>query len=189
METKKQDDQLIALLLSLREKDMTTYLHSIQSATLIKMMARELQLPDSEALVRSALLHDIGKTLLPSEILQKQTMLRIDEWEQIRKHPLYSVELLTKHYTESELDYDLVSYHHENVDGTGYPYGKGIDEIPLQARLFRIIDSYEAMTGQRPYRKSITKEQAIEELNRYRDIYYDSSLLDSFISAITKNDL
>jgi HD-GYP domain-containing protein (c-di-GMP phosphodiesterase class II) len=97
------------------------------------------------------MLHDIGKMAIPDSILLKNGPLTADEWQEVRRHPQYAYELLSPIPYLSEC-LDIPRYHHERWDGTGYPYGMKGKEIPLAARLFAVIDVYDALTAARPYR-------------------------------------
>jgi len=108
-----------------------------------------------------SLLHDIGKIGIPDAILNKPGPLTPEERAVMQKHPLISKEILSRIPSLSDF-IDIPLYHHEKYDGTGYPYGLKGEEIPLAARIFAVIDVYEALTCDRPYRKAWSKEKAIE---------------------------
>ena len=113
---------------------------------------------DEEIFGEALLLHDVGKLSIPNEILMKPQRLQVDEFEVMKKHPKYG-ELEIKQNTinekisfeEKQMILDVVKYHHERVDGTGYPYGLSDQEIPLAAKICQIADVYDAITSDRPY--------------------------------------
>ena len=126
-----------------------------------------------------AYLHDIGKIGVPESILEKADSLSTDEWLIIKKHPLWGYSIL------ENIDFlqgasEIVLYHHEWWNGTGYPLGLNKKQIPRIARLFSIVDSFDAMVNDRPYRKAFTYHQALEELQLFRDIQFDSEMVDIF---------
>ncbi len=132
---------------------------------------------------RGALLHDLGKMTVPESILKKPGPLDMDEWVLMKEHPKKSLEMLSKIPSLKD-SLDIPLYHHEKYDGTGYPFGKAGEEIPLAARLFSIIDVFDALTSDRPYRKAWTKEKAIAYLKEQRGIQFDPHLVDVFITMI-----
>ena len=126
-----------------------------------------------------AYLHDIGKIGVPESILEKADSLSTDEWLIMKKHPLWGYSIL------ENIDFlqgasEIVLYHHEWWNGTGYPLGLNKKQIPKIARLFSIVDSFDAMVNDRPYRKAFTYHQALEELQLFRDIQFDPEMLDIF---------
>jgi len=126
-----------------------------------------------------AYLHDIGKIGVPESILKKADSLSTDEWLIMKKHPLWGYSIL------ENIDFlqgasEIVLYHHEWWNGTGYPLGLNKKQIPKIARLFSIVDSFDAMVNDRPYRKAFTYHQALEELQLFRDIQFDPEMLDIF---------
>ncbi len=125
---------------------------------------------------RGALLHDIGKMGVPDAILLKPALLTDDEWVIMRKHPQFAFEMLSPiHYLRSALD--IPYCHHEKWDGTGYPRGLKGEQIPLQTRIFSIVDVWDALTSDRPYRKAWSKEQTMEYLRSESGKHFDPQVL------------
>ena len=125
---------------------------------------------------RGALLHDIGKMGVPDAILLKPASLTEEEWVIMRKHPQFAFEMLSPiHYLRSALD--IPYCHHEKWDGTGYPRGLKGEQIPLQARIFSIVDVWDALTSDRPYRKAWSKEQTMEYLRSESGKHFDPQVL------------
>ncbi|MCE1158257.1 MAG: HD domain-containing protein [Spirochaetia bacterium] len=132
---------------------------------------------------RGALLHDLGKMAVPESVLKKSGPLDEDEWALMKEHPKKSLEMLSKIPSLKD-SLDIPLYHHEKYDGSGYPFGKRGEEIPLAARLFSIIDVFDALTSDRPYRRAWTRERAIAYLKEQRGIQFDPHLVDVFVAMI-----
>lgn len=147
--------------------------------------AEALQLSASDRLTfeRGALVRDIGKLQVPNDILLKDAILTYDEWETIRRHPSLGAALVRR--TEVLADVaDIVHYHHESYDGTGYPEGLEGESIPLLSRAMRILDVYCAMTSRRRYREGkSTADQALEHLREDSGTRFDPELVRIFIDA------
>lgn len=143
--------------------------------------ALELGADDRIALEHAGYLQDIGKLSISNDVLIKKSLLTYDEWMQLQSHPKLGAELLRKLDVYVECA-DIIRYHHECYDGTGYPDRLEKDAIPRLARAMRILDVYCAMTTPRIYRKGYsTHEQAIEYLESERGKHFDPELLDVFV--------
>ena len=134
----------------------------------------------------AGLLHDIGKITIPSELLNKPARLSDEEFEIIKRHPETGYQIL-KSVDEYVPIAKYVLHHHERWDGAGYPAGLKGEEIPLQARIISVADSYEAMTSNRVYQKTKTAEEAVAELKRCAGSQFDPAVVDAFLESI-KND-
>jgi PAS domain S-box-containing protein/putative nucleotidyltransferase with HDIG domain len=169
--------------LDLRDKDTEGHTQRVTQLTL--RLARELNMNDADLVHtrRGALLHDIGKMGVPDDILHKPGPLTEEEWEIMRKHPVYAFELLTPiEFLRSALD--IPYCHHEKWDGTGYPRGlKGL-QIPLPARIFAVADVWDALTSHRPYRKAWTEEQALEYIQRQAGLHFDPQVVEVFLKVM-----
>jgi HD-GYP domain-containing protein (c-di-GMP phosphodiesterase class II) len=133
---------------------------------------------------RGATLHDIGKVAIPDEILFKPGPLDQDEWETMRQHPKYAVDLLSPiKYLEHAVD--IPHWHHEKWDGTGYPDRLGGEEIPLPARLFALVDVYDALTSNRPYRKAWPRHDAMQYIENQSGKHFDPRLVPEFMNFVT----
>jgi HD-GYP domain-containing protein (c-di-GMP phosphodiesterase class II) len=131
---------------------------------------------------RGALLHDIGKMGVPDAILLKPSTLTDEEWVSMRKHPSFAFEMLSPiHYLKSAID--IPYCHHEKWDGTGYPRGLIGEQIPLPARIFAIVDVWDAVTSDRPYRKAWSKEKAIEHLRSQAGSQFDPKIVQVCLEA------
>ena len=155
--------------------------HSDRVASIAELIGRELGYnPEKTNELRTtALMHDIGKITLNEAILQKPGKLNDTEWREIRKHPETGYRILSSVNEMAQLA-EYVLSHHENWDGSGYPQGLRGESIPIQARIIRIADSYDAMTSERCYRDPLPPETALAELNKNKGIQFDPELVEVF---------
>lgn len=171
--------------LELRDKE--TQGHTRRVADLTVRLARRLNINDNKIthIRRGVLLHDIGKMGIPDHILRKTGPLNAAEWELMRQHPQYAYDLLYPiAYLRPALDIPLC--HHEKWDGSGYPRGLKGEDIPLSARIFAVVDVWDALLSDRPYRKSWTKEQAMEYLRREAGSRFDPKIVEAFLDMIAE---
>lgn len=143
---------------------------------------------DEEVLIAGILLHDIGKIFTPKEILYKPGPLTDEEKEVMRRHPVDGAEILGR-IAGLRAMAENVRHHHERYDGGGYPDGLKGDAIPLGARIAAVVDAFDAMISDRPYRKAIPIEEAIEELARNRGTQFDARVVDVFIELYKEGKL
>ena len=141
-----------------------------------------------EVLLAGILLHDVGKIFTPKEILFKPGPLTDEEWKIMRRHPVDGAEILEQIAGLSEMA-KIVRYHQEAYDGSGYPEGLKGDEIPIGARIATVVDAFDAMITDRPYRKGMTVAQAIEELKRNRGTQFDPVVVDAVIGLYQAGQL
>ncbi|MBL8764250.1 MAG: HD-GYP domain-containing protein [Phycisphaerae bacterium] len=158
-----------SLVRQIEAKDLSTAAHTWRVVLYTRAMAEEagLEAERIERLTHAAALHDVGKIDIPDRILQKPGPLDKDEFEVIKRHTQLGYARLIRLQERDELVLDLVRHHHERWDGRGYPDGLKGDEIPVAARYFAVIDSFDAMTSFRPYRADVGEEaarRAVEEL-------------------------
>jgi HD-GYP domain-containing protein (c-di-GMP phosphodiesterase class II) len=151
---------------------------------LAERIARELALPDeiAERLRLAALVRDVGKQLLPAEILDKPGPLTEPEWEEVRRHPELGAGLLAGAAFEDVRGW--VVNHHERWDGRGYPQGLSGGEIPLEARVLAVVDAYEAMTSERPYRPAMDHDAACREIWKDAGTQFDVAVVAAFRRAV-----
>jgi HD-GYP domain-containing protein (c-di-GMP phosphodiesterase class II) len=172
-----------ARLLELRDKE--TEGHSRNVTELTVHFARELGV-SPEAIVhmrRGALLHDIGKISVPDRILLKPGPLTDEEWEIMRRHPLYAKKFLSGiPYLEKALEIPV--YHHEHWNGEGYPFQLKGENIPLAARIFTIVDNWDALLSDRPYRNAWPAEKIIEYMEKNAGAIFDPFILEKFFAII-----
>jgi HD-GYP domain-containing protein (c-di-GMP phosphodiesterase class II) len=137
---------------------------------------------------RGALLHDIGKMGVPDQILLKPGKLTEEEWEIMSKHPVYAYDMLRRiPYLHRALE--IPYSHHEKWDGTGYPRGLSGNQIPLVARVFSVIDVWDALTSNRPYRPGWSKEKAIEYIREQSGKHFDPKVVEVFLQEDFLKDL
>jgi HD-GYP domain-containing protein (c-di-GMP phosphodiesterase class II) len=165
-------------------KDLNTGFHSTRLAEWGVRVARDLGV--SEARLRdieiAALLHDIGKIGIPDAILNSPDRLTDDQWALMKKHPEYGWAIV-RLFPDFERASLLVLHHHERVDGAGYPAGLKGDEIPLGARIVAVIDAFDAMVSNRPYRASLPLDEAVRRLMADRDKQFDANVVECFVSC------
>ncbi len=172
---------IYALATTVDAKDHYTYGHSKKVSEYAVATAETFGLPkDKIATIRAAaLLHDIGKTGVPDSILNKHGPLTELEWEPVKEHPQLGVEIL-RHIIDLINCLPAILHHHEHYNGTGYPFGLQGNDIPLEARLLAIADAYDAMTSLRPYRKRLSSQEALAELQRCAGTQFDPELVNIF---------
>jgi HD-GYP domain-containing protein (c-di-GMP phosphodiesterase class II) len=136
----------------------------------------------------SAPLHDIGKVVVPQEILAKRSALTPDERIEVQRHPAAGARLVEPiRIARRALPYVL--YHHERWDGSGYPTGIRGGEIPIEARVIAVADAFDAMTSPRPYRKPFTTERALEEVDRCAGTQFDPAVAEAFLEIWSRGVL
>ncbi|MBO8153941.1 MAG: HD domain-containing protein [Thermovirga sp.] len=179
-----------ALAATLEAKDAYTKGHSLRVATWSRAVAKEMGLSDKqqEMIYVGGLLHDIGKVGVSERILLKGDKLTAEEKEAIQKHPLIGAKILEPGNLPEDI-IKAVMYHHENYDGSGYPEGLTGEEIPVLARIINVVDAYDAMTSDRPYRSSYTQNWATEELDRNAGKQFDPTVIEAFKKLISRGEL
>ena len=151
--------------------------------TLTRTLAKALGFEGEDLvhITRGALLHDIGKMGIPDSILLKPGDLTADERERMKQHPVLAYEMLNPiQFLHPAID--IPYCHHEKWDGTGYPRGLGGEEIPIMARIFSIVDVWDALTSDRPYRKALNPVEVQEYIRKQSAAHFDSHIADAFLS-------
>ena len=168
-------------------KDEETEGHSRRVTELCVQLAAKLDI-SGDMLVhirRGALLHDIGKMGVPDRILLKPGKLDPDEWEVMKRHTTYAYELLSKiPFLRSALDIPYA--HHERWDGSGYPRSLSGEQIPLTARLFAVVDVYDALTSNRPYREAWSEERALAHIRAGSGSHFDPDIVEAFFEMVNE---
>ncbi len=141
-----------------------------------------------QTFILGALVHDIGKLEISKDILLKKEELDPHEWEMIKNHVHFGKEIISTIKDWDEV-IPLVELHHERFNGKGYPYGLKEEEIPRLARALCIIDSFDAMTSERPYQKTKTFEEAIQELRDCSGKQFDPILVEQFIQMMQEQNI
>jgi len=168
---------------ALELRDEPTEGHTRRVTELTLRLARKLDIPESDLvhIRRGALLHDIGKMGIPDAILRKGSGLTAAEREIMNRHPQYAYEMLSQiEFLRPALD--IPYCHHELWDGSGYPRGLKGEEIPLAARIFTVVDNWDALTSDRPYRPAWPKEKARQYLRENAGKLFDPRIVEAFLS-------
>ncbi|HET6615612.1 MAG TPA: HD-GYP domain-containing protein, partial [Dehalococcoidia bacterium] len=169
------------LMAALDAKDNDTEGHCERVAKLTVQLAKFMDIPAANLvdIERGALLHDVGKIGVPDAVLNQPKKLNDLEWEAMRKHPLLAGVMVSKvGFLEKAMP--ILLYHHERYDGGGYPFGLAADNIPLEARIFSIVDAYDAMTSDRPYRAAMSHIEAMTEVRANCGSQFDPTVVDAF---------
>ena len=165
--------------LDLRDKETEGHTQRVTEITIKLAKKMGMSKQDLVQVRRGALLHDIGKMGVPDQILHKPGKLSEEEWKQMRKHPVYAYELLKPiSYLASALD--IPYCHHEKWDGSGYPRGLKGEDIPLAARIFAVVDIYDALTSDRPYRTAWSKEKTLDHIRTLSGTHLDPEAVSAF---------
>ncbi|MGD1091340.1 MAG: HD-GYP domain-containing protein [Bryobacteraceae bacterium] len=172
---------------ALDARDPYTAGHSLRVAAYSFAIAGELGLPkkDCETIRTAAQLHDIGKIGIPDVILQKVGRLTPEEYGLIKLHPQIGRKILEKVSRFKDL-LPAVELHHENFDGTGYPYKLSGTRIPLEARIVRVADAFDSMASSRSYREALPLATAIDELVKYSGSQFDPQVMQAFLNLIAR---
>jgi diguanylate cyclase (GGDEF)-like protein len=175
------------LVKAIDRRDSYTRFHSDHATQLAIRLGTELRLGDElmQALVIGGPIHDLGKIVVPDEILRKPGPLTLEERRTMEEHPVMGA-AITAAVTDLDSVVNLVRHHHERFDGEGYPGRLRGAEVPLATRLFTLADAYSAMTTDRPYRKGLTLEMALEEILRTRGTQFDPELAEAFVAMIER---
>ncbi len=178
---------VLALARAVDARDHFTGAHSQRLATWAVAMAQELRCSSNEIqdIHYAAVLHDVGKIAIPDAILNKQGELTEQEWVVMKSHPNVGAEIITP-IRKMERILPSIQYHHERYDGTGYPEGLSGDEIPLGARILKVVDVYGAVTEDRPYRHARSHERAIEILKRGAKTEFDPLMVAIFMQLLAR---
>ncbi len=181
------DGTLRALGLALEFRDHETQGHTKRVVAWSDQLAQDLNLdPTTRKFLRwGAYLHDIGKLSIPDHILRKPDKLDEEEWEIMKSHVVRGWEMLSRVPFLPQETLEVVRHHHENWDGSGYPDGLKGQDIPLLARIFAVVDTFDALYSPRPYKRAWQPAEIIEELNRLRGKKLDPKLVDIFLKRIT----
>ena len=173
-------------LARLKTADDYTYMHSIAVCALMVSLARQLDMNEQE--VREAgmagLLHDLGKALMPMEVLNKPGKLTDDEFRIIKTHPFAGHRLLNESTSTSAIVLDVCLHHHEKIDGSGYPERLSGDEISLFAKMGAVCDVYDAITSNRPYKAGWDPAESIRKMTEWSKGHFDERVFQAFVRSI-----
>jgi putative nucleotidyltransferase with HDIG domain len=163
-------------------RDHETSGHSFRVALYAATLAKAMGIHGEElkAIEWGALLHDVGKMVVPDEILRKVGALTEDEWHIMKQHPSWGFDMLAEVSFLQPAVLDIIYCHHERWDGEGYPRGLTGESTPLSARIFAVVDTYDAITSDRPYRRARSHQTAVNELQRIAGQQLDPSIVEIF---------
>src|SRR5436305_1988696 len=179
-----------AIVTAADARDHETTGHSFRVSLYAMALARALGIRGDElkAIEWGSLLHDVGKMVVPDEILRKMGPLTAEEWHIMKQHPTWGFDMLAEVSFLQPAALDIIYSHHERWDGKGYPRGIAGAEIPLAARIFAAVDTYDAITSDRPYRRARSHQVALSELQRVAGQQLDPRIVESF-GALPEVDL
>ncbi len=177
------ESTLQALVTALDFRDNETQGHSFRVVQYAVIVAEKMGICGEELdwIRRGAILHDVGKIGITDSILRKPGKLDPDEWEEMKKHPEMGFRML-EHIKFLEPALDIVLSHQERYDGSGYPRGLAGEQIPIGARIFSVVDTFDAMTSDRPYRAARPIAEACQELREWSGRQFDPEVVDAFLS-------
>ena len=171
---------MLAVASDVRDEETGAHVRRIEHYTRLLGMELGLSKKEAEQMAYSSILHDVGKIHVPDEVLRKPGPLNDEEWVVMREHTVAGERILSRkpffHVARS-----IARSHHENWDGSGYPDGLKSHSIPLAARIVRVVDVYDALTSERPYKKAWTSADAIEEIERAQERLFDPDLAQAFV--------
>jgi putative nucleotidyltransferase with HDIG domain len=175
------DETILGWALAMDARESNLAQHSQRVADLMLMLARQMNVPESQlrTLYRGALLHDIGKLGVPEVVLNYPGSLSAEQWDLIRKHPDNAIRML-KHIAFLGDALDIPQSHHEKWDGSGYPRGLSGADIPLWARMFAVVDVYDAITSTRSYHDGASHERAMAIIHADSGSHFDPDVVRAF---------
>ncbi len=182
------------LVRAIEHKDLSTAAHTWRVVLYTRAMMEQAGFDHDliHLVTHAAALHDVGKLDLPASILQKPSKLTPDEFEVIKLHPVAGYARMVANDINDEPILNLIRYHHERWDGLGYPYGLSGDQIPIGARYFAVIDTFDALTSVRPYRRDVGEgaaERAIELIEDDAGTRYWPEAVEAFKSLYRQGEL
>ena len=188
--TVKNTLHLMNTLQLLREYDDTMYIHSLSVALIAHTIASQQNVTEEDMrnLIFACAFHDIGKVKIPPEILYKPDRLTEEEYYIVKEHSQIGFEILKNAHFPEEIQIAAL-WHHERCDGSGYPFGLTLEQIPTFSKIIAIADVYDAMTARRSYRKEICSFDVIAEFENSGYQKYDAALLLPFLTSIAQSHL
>jgi len=186
-ELERAESVLFALARSIEAKDPYTEGHCERLADNSARLGERLGLPEEEitALRRAGIVHDVGKVAVPDAILLKPGPLTPEEWKVMRDHPVVG-ERICRPLKSFRLVLPIIRHHHEKLDGSGYPDGLQGEQIPLTARILQLVDVYDALTTERPYKRALAGEEALATMEaEVAKGWWDARLFAEFATLIT----
>jgi putative two-component system response regulator len=186
----RTESVIFMLALAVEARDTYTEGHLRRLSSYSEQLANAAKLePDEVKAIRfGGLLHDIGKIAIDDAILRKPGKLTVEEYEQIKRHPEYGARIVAPMRFATDVT-PIILHHHERWDGSGYPHGLSGYAIPIGARIVAIVDAYDAMITDRPYRRALGRDEAIRRLCAGRAQEWDPDLLDLFVQLVQSERL
>ncbi|MBP7653885.1 HD domain-containing protein [Candidatus Dependentiae bacterium] len=180
----KDNDYNLQNILKVIQFEYSTLTHSLNVSLIISNFAKlagydEKNIP---LLIKGALLHDIGKSRIDKAVLLKPGKLDKHEWDEMKKHPLYGVNIVKSHEVKEKIILDCIMYHHEKFDGSGYPFNLPYSEIPLEAQLVAVCDVFDALTTRRCYKNALGSFPAFRIMLNEMEGSFNKDLLHIFIN-------
>lgn len=188
LEDKQADSNVFDMLHNMREYDDMTYAHSLNVALICNVLAKWLEMTEKEQKLAftCGILHDIGKLMIPEEVIHKQGKLTKDEYDQVKMHPIEGYNYIRNLDIDEHIKKTILM-HHERYDGTGYPLGTKGDDIDKFARICAIADVYEATTSARKYRGAASPFHVVEIFEKEGLQKYDTHMIMTFLEKIVDN--
>ena len=180
-----QTVQLLANIVEARDDDAGQHIDRVREVALLFGEALGWDKPAMIVLEFGAILHDIGKLVVPKNLLNKKGEFTPEEWETMRTHPVAGAKML-EGIDHLKPAIPFVLYHHEHWDGTGYPEGRAGEDIPLEGRMMAIVDAYDALRSKRPYQEGHSKEEALERILEGSRTSFDPYLVRKFLEIADK---
>lgn len=173
-------------LARLKTADDYTYMHSVAVCALMIALARQLGLDESlhRRLGIAGLLHDLGKAMMPTEVLNKPGKLTDDEFRIMKSHPEEGYKLLLQSNGVDDIAFDVVLHHHEKTDGSGYPKGLKDEEISLYAKMGAVCDVYDAITSNRPYKAGWDPAESLRKMAEWANGHFDPTVFQAFVKSL-----
>jgi len=186
MDSVVRNQNALACLSRIRDKDSYLMEHSVNVAVLMSILGKYLELDNRylHQCVTGALLHDIGKVMIPDTILHKPGKLTDDEFTIMKRHSLYSQKILEKSKGFPQVSINVAGQHHERLDGKGYPAGLAGDEVTQEARMASVVDVYDAITADRVYHDGMTPSTALKRMLEWCGPHLDVKYVHAFIKAM-----
>lgn len=186
--TSDRSETIKAILSTLYVKNPREESHSRRVSEICMLMGEHLKMSQNDIKQLKVIgnLHDIGKIAIDETVLNKPGQLTMDEWLLIKRHPEIGYRILSASTDYAEMAEDILC-HHEKWDGSGYPKGLKGESIPLRARIIALADAFDAMTEERPYRRPMSQQDAIEEIKKHAGTQFDPNLAFEFVKMITSN--
>jgi HD-GYP domain-containing protein (c-di-GMP phosphodiesterase class II) len=173
--------EVLAAALEMRDDETGEHAYRVARLGLALTAAAAPELLDDPQLRYGFLLHDLGKIGVPDRILLKPHALTPSEVRQMEQHPVLGAQLVVRTPWLGDTAKDVIAFHHERWDGSGYPWGLRGEQIPLAARIFAVVDSFDAMTSERPYRKPVSPDAALAEIQLHAGRQFDPAIVDVFV--------